>query len=140
MKRSPLLFPFVLLLAACGGGGGGNSSPSTPSTPNAFVGDYSGTYQAPFLDDSGTFTINVSRDGKVTGTGVSVNTGDGTLTGTFDASGYFSGRLDFDGNDTDAILTGTLTKQSNGSLIGMLNERYGNASGDVTVVLVPFQT
>lgn len=134
--RSLLLLSGLALLTGCGGSGRGGDD---DSTPNAFQGDYSGTYQAPFLEDTGTYTIKVSPSGKVTGTGVSDNGGNGVLTGTFDSKGYFSGKIDLDGNETDGILKGTLVQGADGSLSGTLKETFGSASGDVTVSLTPFQ-
>ena len=135
MKRPLHFLPLVLLLAACGGSDGGSSS----SAPNAFLGDYRGSYSAPFLDDTGTYTVSVARSGRVTGSGVSNGGGEGTISGTFNSRGFFSGRISF-ANNTSGTLKGTLTKQADGSLTGTLNEVYGDASGDVRVDLAPLQT
>lgn len=139
MKRSTipifLLLPCLALLTGCGGKYHGSST-SNPSV-SPFAGPYTGTYDAAFLDDSGTFSLVVSDGGSVSGTGTSDNAGVGTLSGgSISNSGVFSGKLTFSSNGTSADLSGRLTEQPNGNLTGTLNEVYHSGGGDVTGTVV----
>lgn len=141
MKRSmipiSLLLPCLALLAGCGGKYHGSST-SNPSV-SPFAGPYTGTYEAPFLEDTGTFNLTVLDSGQITGTGTSDTAGTGTLTGTISSAGVVSASLRFSSNTT-ATLNGQVTQQSNGNLTGTLTEVFQGQTGNVTVTLTPSPT
>ncbi len=113
MKRTIAAYFLVAListlLAACGGGGGGASDPA--ATASVYAGSYTGTFSGA---DSGTWTITVDTSGKISGTAISSDNDNNTITGQVNCSGTFtasSSTASWGGSATGSVNreTGTLT-------------------------------
>lgn len=122
----------LFLLSGCGGGGGGGGS----SLPSPFAGTWVGTWDAPSLSDDGTASITVATNGKVTGTTHDNGTDeDGTLSGSINNSGVFSGKAVYAGSPA-INLNGTLGINGSGHLTGNVTQSQGSFSAPLTFDLI----
>lgn len=128
-----LLCATSFLLVGCGGGGGGGSEVSN----SPFAGQWRGTWASPSTDDAGTATITVATNGAMTGTMHNNRTGnDGTMNATAKNSGSVSGKAQYPGSDPIG-LSGTVTINGSGHLIGNLTQSISGANYPLSFDLQP---
>jgi hypothetical protein len=120
-----------MVVAAVGCGGGEN--PAVPTNP--FVGGWTGTWVAPDMEQGGSTSVFVGQSGAVTGILHNVVLEeDADLEGHITANGDVTGAVTYpDGESYD--VTGDVTIDEEGHLVGVLHQAVGNTTIDIEVDL-----
>lgn len=118
----------MFALAGCGGSGGSAVSNSP------FAGRWVGTFSVPSTADSGAFSASIATNGTLTATTHdNAANADGTVSGTIDNGGSFSGTSQYPGQPK-SDLTGTFVKSGN-TLTGDLTQSFNGNSVGLTVTM-----
>ncbi|MBV6459511.1 MAG: hypothetical protein HONBIEJF_02659 [Fimbriimonadaceae bacterium] len=133
MRMKFALIPIALVVAiaaGCGGGGG-----TAVAGNNSYAGSYSGNYAVQALGGSGTMSLTISAAGAISGTNVDNNSGNGTITGTISDTGTVNAQVVYQ-TRTD-MLSGTLTKNNQGQIVGNLTVVVNGQNATLSVTLSP---
>lgn len=129
-KLTVLLLMSFTLFSCGGGGGGGGTTPSGTTTPSRYQGTYTGNFNGA---DSGTWTISVASNNKVTGTAIIMTRQNTTVT--------LNGTLSTSGNSTlkgtAGFISYTITINTNGMVSGTWVDSQSRTSGTLMGSLVP---
>jgi len=130
MKRISVIMALLSLLfvvMGCGGGGGSDNS-----TPSPFAGRWRGNWNSAALSQNGTADVTIATNGALTGTIHNNQSGsNGTVSGSISNSGQVSGTAQYPGQQATSI-SGTMTINGQGHLVGNLVQRINNTNYDVS--------
>jgi len=133
MKRISVilaLLSLIFVVFGCGGGGSDNS------TPSPFAGRWLGNWNSAALSQNGTADVTIATNGALTGTIHNNQSGsNGTESGSISNAGQVSGTAQYPGQQATSI-SGTMTINGQGHLVGNLVQRINNTNYDVSSDLV----
>lgn len=131
MKAARFLAPLFVAASLSGCGG----ELFNANVDSAYMGSWVGPWDDTSTTEGGSFDIDVSRLGVITGTTSRISDGvSGTVTGTVDREGTFNVTVDFTTGQDYTSVHGTMTRTSSG-IIGVFNYSGGVVSGTANFTL-----